>query len=597
MIKALNNFIMVFVVFMSPINPYLFQAHAGTFGESADYGKYSAGFTGKVYDDGNSIGYAIGGKYTLKRKTAQPQVWFNGSGPELSAGCGGISFKGGFMSLLNLDQIGEQLKDAGAAFAWGIMLGLVTSLPSIKEVFDTINKWAKQIQSLLSNACSIGKNMQSKYGSLKNKEIAGNELLDDMKNDTGMMAYIQQKSAGFSEFVSDGLNNIEGELSGGDIPKEKRMSVLFTTISEAFKIPGLGSTVMYSFAERYAMNIDKALGLDFLDDNGFSLGEKITDFGADPDGVSGDMQGFYNFQLMVAIIVYNLEGSTKLTSSGQKQIENLMASGNKLISPGGDAAKEAFEKEQDSIEKEFQKSGNFVGPVRPGEGFSEDDVIEWLTNGLVQEKAAQLYLPGLLPLNVVAGTHSGGDKTSRIFLMDIESEKKVKDIGYWKEVFKSYGNVSQLARDQVSCLKKSTPAGVDCSSLPPVILPKPREYMYIFGHANEEEQDMLGGFLEGLFEYYLVEAFVDQFDYVQKRLSSGAVLGASKAPGAGSEAPPTGNSIKKIKDAIADKLAEKLRVLMASKSESLKKSLTEIEKLFIDQNERNHKRALAATPK
>ena len=59
-----------------------------------------------------------------------------GTVPNYSIGCNGISLSGGYIGLLGLSDIEEQLKDSGAAFAWGILSGLAYSLPVISDVLQ-----------------------------------------------------------------------------------------------------------------------------------------------------------------------------------------------------------------------------------------------------------------------------------------------------------------------------------------------------------------------------------------------------------------------------------------------------------------------------
>lgn len=105
----------------------------------------------------NGTTYLYGGSYQFKFKNNKNYApWIQAEAPSFKIGCNGFSIKGGFLSLIGLNDIQEQLQSSGAALAWGIMMGLVYSMPGIKEVFTTIQQWARFIQSLLQNACNIG---------------------------------------------------------------------------------------------------------------------------------------------------------------------------------------------------------------------------------------------------------------------------------------------------------------------------------------------------------------------------------------------------------------------------------------------------------
>jgi hypothetical protein len=118
-------------------------------------------YAGTWEDPSTGINYMSGGGIKIKFKQSQNShvPWVKIGTPGYSVGCNGISIEGGFLALLGLDDIEKQLKDAGAAFAWGILIGLAYSLPAISTVFQQIQKWARQIQALLQNACNIGQNL------------------------------------------------------------------------------------------------------------------------------------------------------------------------------------------------------------------------------------------------------------------------------------------------------------------------------------------------------------------------------------------------------------------------------------------------------
>ena len=118
-------------------------------------------YAGTWEDPTTGMNYYTGGGIKIKFKQSSTGFtpWVKGSTPGYNVGCNDISIEGGFLALLGLDDIERQLQDAGAAFAWGILIGLAYSLPAISNVFQQIQKWARQIQGLLQNACQIGQNL------------------------------------------------------------------------------------------------------------------------------------------------------------------------------------------------------------------------------------------------------------------------------------------------------------------------------------------------------------------------------------------------------------------------------------------------------
>jgi len=82
----------------------------------------------------------------------------------ISVGCGGFSIKGMFMSILGIDRIQEMLKSSATSFAYGIVVGLIYTMPGIFHAFQMLNQWAKKIQELMNNACNMGKKVGEALG-------------------------------------------------------------------------------------------------------------------------------------------------------------------------------------------------------------------------------------------------------------------------------------------------------------------------------------------------------------------------------------------------------------------------------------------------
>ena len=106
-------------------------------------------------DNAGTDNYYMGSVYVRFASPAPPPI-IRVSAPEVQASCSGINIKGMFVSLLNLDQLGSMLQNAGASLAWGVAVGLIYSLPGIANAFKMINDWAKRIQQILGNACQSG---------------------------------------------------------------------------------------------------------------------------------------------------------------------------------------------------------------------------------------------------------------------------------------------------------------------------------------------------------------------------------------------------------------------------------------------------------
>ena len=84
----------------------------------------------------------------------QPAITFQA--PSLNASCAGLNWDAGALGLMNIGQFAGMLEQAGSAMAWGVMVGLVYSLPGVGEAFQKLNEWARFIQQAGHAACGIG---------------------------------------------------------------------------------------------------------------------------------------------------------------------------------------------------------------------------------------------------------------------------------------------------------------------------------------------------------------------------------------------------------------------------------------------------------
>lgn len=207
-------------------------------------------YAGSWEDPASGMKYFTGGGIRIKFKsnTVNYTPWIKGSAPSYSIGCNGISLSGGFVSLLGLTDIEDQLKDAGAAFAWGILTGLAYSLPAISDVFAKIQSWARTIQRLLQNACSIGQNLakgseaakdfdntlqdvSAKLGFDKVKEFnenleTKNKEVDKFIDCNGDINCINKKGYAIGKWMASTFNlTVDNGVKSGNGPTTASMSV------------------------------------------------------------------------------------------------------------------------------------------------------------------------------------------------------------------------------------------------------------------------------------------------------------------------------------------------------------------------------------
>jgi len=120
--------------------------------------------------------------------------------PKAVFSCSGADFDAGMLSMLNLNTFGDMLSQAGTSIAWGIMIGLVYSLPGIGDAFQKLNEWARMFQQLISNSCLIGTQLGQDWGS---------KIFHKESNDAQGEEVASGAVSGFEEAYKYFLNYIE----------------------------------------------------------------------------------------------------------------------------------------------------------------------------------------------------------------------------------------------------------------------------------------------------------------------------------------------------------------------------------------------------
>jgi hypothetical protein len=105
---------------------------------------------------------------------AQPLLTMNP--PTMSLSCNGLDFDAGMLSMMNLDMFGDTLTNAGSSLAWGVMIGLVYSLPGIGEAFSKLQEWSRKIQGLMQSPCEMGKEIGASISSKWNTKATEREV-------------------------------------------------------------------------------------------------------------------------------------------------------------------------------------------------------------------------------------------------------------------------------------------------------------------------------------------------------------------------------------------------------------------------------------
>lgn len=268
--------------------------------------------------------YMYGGAYTFKFKNTQryrPLV--QGEMPSIKASCAGMSLKGGFLSLLGLSDLGDDLKNAGSQVAWGIMLGLIYSLPGVADVFKTIQQWAKYIQMLLQNACQMARNITENF--LRNSGTTSK--MDKMFNDNVIgQGYESAKSAldgglvKTQQYVTDFVNNV-----GNSNPTDANNAVT-GAIAQDFGALYLADAQAGTIAQKIGKNMGE------IQRNGAIVGslQEVVTSGTLSDALGGantiNIQLNAHDKLDIKMQLMFI-GDTRLTDSAIEEVESIMDNG------------------------------------------------------------------------------------------------------------------------------------------------------------------------------------------------------------------------------------------------------------------------------
>jgi len=169
--------------------------------------------------------YGFGGSLVVKRPASVYPQWYHFQAPEIAASCSGVSFKGMFGSIINFDELERQFSEAGESLAWGILVGIIYSLPGVAEIFAKLDAWAKKIQQMLANSCrsgiAIGKVMGSEGFNQAGSAIGG-MIGDDTKS---WFKRQGQNFGGIVDSIDTALNcgaTASEWISSGECPDMKK---------------------------------------------------------------------------------------------------------------------------------------------------------------------------------------------------------------------------------------------------------------------------------------------------------------------------------------------------------------------------------------
>lgn len=407
----------------------------------------TVGYQKYIGANGENV-YAVGGSLTLKRTvTAYPQL-FHIEGPQISASCSGISFKGMFASVVNWDEMEEQFKESGESFAYGILVGIIYSLPGIGEIFTKLDAWAKKIQQMLANACRSGVAIGKQLGGQVN-DAAGDDLFGLLSSDSKIKEVGKSYGDGvdkvdkFFDCASQASDWIANGYSCDDAQDIAKTTVLGGYLSS----PSIAAAATYSFFEQ-----EGVFPIDVAEDQVVAI-----DFGTGFNLTSG-ADSYYDVLAMVALIT----ATTGEVVVPDDVIKTMSAAANKVIETAGaeDAQRKAALKEAASAARgiatdkacKIDQAGRFSKDVIADYFLFGNNVVQAKEdNSTLTETQAANLVKSLAPHTAVIYKSKPAGAFQPQITMMVSGEKTSSYSTQTVDRITNYGGVTQAAQLMKRC--------------------------------------------------------------------------------------------------------------------------------------------------
>lgn len=413
---------------------------------------------GMYADPTSGARYLYGGNVVFKFKDATRGVppIFQFAPPKIKAGCNGISVTGGMLSMLGLDGIADQIQNAGTAVVYGILVGLIYSLPGLEKVFAHIRKWAEWLQSIMRDACSFGQQLGAQIGQTTAFQNTVGSVSSVMQSSIKEGDEWAQKT--LLQPMMDGVDKMLGRVkdenagkkdsTSGD-EKDDRKGEASVNYRDFFRRLGIANVVLYD---------DEVKNGQFAENN-YNL-----------DVVQASSGG--NHELY--IILVNLFGDLTIDKKSQ---DFLVKVGNhmlKMIGDGYDNSGSLAAEIMAAFEAAFAQGNQgaaspspvrieyikpTVNPERAAKIFVHGGSFATTTNGTVEEfKAPRLF---------TAKPAGAVNTTEAIFTFEITTATAPME---WKGLFAT-------SKEKIDCEVEAKISGVACSKSFPLVLPGVGKYL------------------------------------------------------------------------------------------------------------------------
>ena len=497
--------------------------------ETANFGSYGFPTVKKMP---NGMGYAVGGNFFMKLNTQhmnKPLLAL--TPPSVNMGCGGLSIKGMFMSILGLDDLQALLSNAGATIAWGIMLGLIETLPSISQTFTQIREFVRRLQALLSQGCALGKEIALKTPIFKK---VGDKIKSAMGGINKTDSYFAKKIKKWRGSIP---KTFAGLLSGSNVPDSKKQDMIIGVVMQGFApAHGTWSRYIYSYAHDYGKDLDTFI-------NTITSGGHTTTAGNYSYTISDEQPLPFDkmspdFKLQAGLIIllqnYGMLDTNVLSSNALPSFLNI-ANGlaKALKSSNPTTAKQALAAEMKVFSTDKNTKGDAVVQryfSREAEPKSMSELASFFQNGT--NKLKSVAVPEFVSLEVKKG---GQTVTSILAAVD---QNTIVTSGGWLDYINTFGDSDNIAKAQVACLTRGTTPTVTitskvskkiggkttiiplsksytCSNLPPIILPEARRMLRIYAQSSPATQVALKNAVAQQESVYITESIMGALNEVK----------------------------------------------------------------------------------
>jgi len=418
--------------------------------ETANFGSYGFPAVKKMP---NGMGYAVGGNYFMKLNTHNlDKPLLSLTPPSITLGCNGLSIKGMFMSILGLDDLQALLSNSGATVAWGIMLGLIETLPSVSQTFAQIREFVRRLQALLSQGCAIGKKIGEKIA----KETVGDKINVAMGKFNTADHSLAQK---IKNWRGDPNSMFGGLLSSSSVPDSTKQNMIVGVVLDGFSpAHGTWGKYIYSYAHSHGKDIDSFINQISSGGSSVKAGDySYTVTNINPLPYSG-MNPDFKLQAGLIILLQNYGMlDTNVLISNQIPVFTQMAANlaKALGSSDPNKAKVALSEEMKVFSSEKKSKADAVVQryfSRNADSKDLSQLASFFQDGT--NKLKKIAVPEFVSLQVKKGSSI---VTSILAPVD---KNEIETSGGWIDYINTFGDTDNIARAQVACLTAGSQSSV-----------------------------------------------------------------------------------------------------------------------------------------